>query len=68
MRLKTLVIENSGVSVFRKGVFSGIGKELKSLSLKNNILKTIERKIFSDLENLRSLDLSGMILLKLFFF
>lgn len=60
MRPKVLVIENSGVSVFRKGAFSNIGTELESLSLKKNILKNIEEKIFSDLVNLRSLDLSGI--------
>ncbi|KAH7731557.1 CBR-PAN-1 protein [Aphelenchoides avenae] len=58
VRPRVLTIENSGVSVFRKGAFSNIGRRLKSLHLKNNILKTIERRTFADLRGLRTLDLS----------
>lgn len=59
VRPKVLTIENSGVSVFRKGAFSNIGRRLKSLHLKNNILKTIEKDTFAELSALQTLDLSG---------
>uniref|UniRef100_A0A915DDW2 Leucine-rich repeat-containing protein 15 n=1 Tax=Ditylenchus dipsaci TaxID=166011 RepID=A0A915DDW2_9BILA len=64
VRPNTLAIENSAVSVFRKGAFSNM-KHLKNLRLKNNILKTIESKTFSDLDSLHSLDLSGNKLMAL---
>uniref|UniRef100_A0A914DUG8 Uncharacterized protein n=1 Tax=Acrobeloides nanus TaxID=290746 RepID=A0A914DUG8_9BILA len=59
VRPKVLTIENSEVSVFRKGAFSNIGRRLKSLHLKNNILKMIEKETFAELSSLQTLDLSG---------
>jgi Leucine-rich repeat (LRR) protein len=58
VRPRILTIESSGVSVFRKGAFSNIGPRLRSLHLKNNILKGIENRTFADLRGLRVLDLS----------
>ncbi|CAD5222310.1 unnamed protein product [Bursaphelenchus xylophilus] len=59
VRPKVLSIENSGVSVFRKGVFSNLGPRLQSLYIMNNILKSFDKQTFSDLINLEMLDLSG---------
>ena len=59
VRPKILTIENSRVSVFRAGAFGNIGRRLKSLHLKNNILKSIEKQTFSDLNALETLDLTG---------
>uniref|UniRef100_A0AC34RIT6 Uncharacterized protein n=1 Tax=Panagrolaimus sp. JU765 TaxID=591449 RepID=A0AC34RIT6_9BILA len=59
VRPKILTIENSRVSVFRTGAFSSIGQRLKTLHLKNNILKSIDQKTFADLVALETLDLTG---------
>jgi Leucine-rich repeat (LRR) protein len=59
VRPKTLTIENSRVSVFRAGAFGNIGRRLKNLYLKNNILKSIEKSTFADLNSLEILDLTG---------
>jgi Leucine-rich repeat (LRR) protein len=59
VRPKILTIENSRVSVFRAGAFGNIGRRLKSLYLKNNILKSIEKQTFADLNALEILDLTG---------
>uniref|UniRef100_A0A914Z026 Uncharacterized protein n=1 Tax=Panagrolaimus superbus TaxID=310955 RepID=A0A914Z026_9BILA len=59
VRPKILTIENSRVSVFRAGAFGNIGRRLKSLYLKNNILKSIEKQTFADLNALETLDLTG---------
>ena len=59
VRPRILTIENSGLSVFRTGTFSSIGRRLKSLLLKNNLLQAIEQKTFADLTSLETLDLTG---------
>ncbi|CAD5216785.1 unnamed protein product [Bursaphelenchus okinawaensis] len=59
VRPKVLSIENSGVSVFRKGAFSNLGSRLQSLYLMNNILKNFDKHTFNELSNLEMLDMSG---------
>lgn len=59
VRPRVLSIERSGLSLFRPGAFSNIGRRLKVLQLRNNIIKRIEPVMFKDLDRLKALDLGG---------
>nr|CDP91832.1 Bm8717 [Brugia malayi] len=59
VRPRILSIERSGLSLFRPGAFSKIGRRLQVLQLRNNIIKRIEPIMFKDLDRLEVLDLGG---------
>ncbi|VDK65182.1 unnamed protein product [Onchocerca ochengi] len=59
VRPRILSIEGSGLSLFRPGAFSKIGRRLQVLQLRNNIIKRIEPVMFKDLDRLQILDLGG---------
>ncbi|VDO48152.1 unnamed protein product [Onchocerca flexuosa] len=59
VRPRILSIERSGLSLFRPGAFSKIGRRLQVLQLRNNIIKRIEPVMFKDLDRLKVLDLGG---------
>ncbi|VDK68996.1 unnamed protein product [Litomosoides sigmodontis] len=59
VRPRILSIERSGLSLFRPGAFSKIGRRLQVLQLRNNIIKRIEPVMFKDLDRLQVLDLGG---------
>ncbi|EJD74322.1 CBR-PAN-1 protein [Loa loa] len=59
VRPRILSIERSGLSLFRPGAFSKIGRRLQVLQLRNNIIKRIEPVMFKDLDRLEVLDLGG---------
>uniref|UniRef100_A0A915D221 Uncharacterized protein n=1 Tax=Ditylenchus dipsaci TaxID=166011 RepID=A0A915D221_9BILA len=55
---RSLIVESSSVSVFRKGAFSKIGNYLKELKLSKNIVKSIDATMFEGISELTSLDVS----------
>uniref|UniRef100_A0A1I8BVJ3 LRRCT domain-containing protein n=1 Tax=Meloidogyne hapla TaxID=6305 RepID=A0A1I8BVJ3_MELHA len=59
IKLDKLTIVDSSVGIIRKDAFSNVENNLKELSLRNNIIKTIDEKIFLNLTSLKLLDLSG---------
>nr|CAD2190809.1 unnamed protein product [Meloidogyne enterolobii] len=59
IKLDKLTIEDSSVGIIRKEAFSNVENTLKELSLRNNIMKSIDEKIFLNLASLKYLDLSS---------
>ncbi|VDN05186.1 unnamed protein product [Thelazia callipaeda] len=59
VRPRVLSIETSRLSLFRPGAFSRIGRRLRVLRLRNNIIKRIEPFMFKDLDYLQLLDLGS---------
>ncbi|KAL3070914.1 hypothetical protein niasHS_017039 [Heterodera schachtii] len=60
-----LTIERSRVGLIREGAFATIGRTLRGLSLRHNILKGLEERAFVDLAELRELDLGWNKLVEL---
>jgi|UniRef100_A0AC35FVJ4 Leucine-rich repeat (LRR) protein len=58
VRPRELSIESSMLAVFRNGVFDKIGRRLKVLNLRENIIKSVEPFVFKELTGLETLDLS----------
>lgn len=58
VRPRELSIESSMLSVFRPGAFDNIGKRLKKLNLRNNIIKTIDPFIFKEITAVEEVDMS----------
>lgn len=59
IRPNKVVIESSNLATFRNGCFENLGPFLRTLELKNNIIKEIQGRIFNYLHKLHRLDLSG---------
>lgn len=53
-----LTIESSMLSLFRSGTFDKIGKRLKKLNLRSNIIKSLDPNLFKQVTTLEELDLS----------
>jgi Leucine-rich repeat (LRR) protein len=58
VRPREVSIESSMLAVFRRGAFDKIGRRLKVLNLRENIIKNIEPFVFKELTGLETLDLS----------
>ncbi|VDP04539.1 unnamed protein product [Soboliphyme baturini] len=59
LRMRWLVLENSHVGEFLPGVLTPLGRDLRVLELKNNIIYKLDAPIFAGLDSLFTLDLSG---------
>uniref|UniRef100_A0AC35TIZ8 LRRCT domain-containing protein n=1 Tax=Rhabditophanes sp. KR3021 TaxID=114890 RepID=A0AC35TIZ8_9BILA len=59
IRPRVLSIENSSLSIIKAGALTSVSPFVHTLILKNNIIKSIDKNVFDNLNSLKHFDVSG---------